>query len=49
MSLFPFAPFSLPASGYWMLSVKAVNMFVLVRAVTYAALFIGFVLATKAK
>jgi protein-S-isoprenylcysteine O-methyltransferase Ste14 len=27
-----------------MLSVKAVNMFVLVRAVTYAALFIGFVL-----
>jgi hypothetical protein len=25
-------------------SVKAVNMFVLVRAVTYAALFIGFVL-----
>jgi protein-S-isoprenylcysteine O-methyltransferase Ste14 len=44
MSLIPFAPFSLSASGYWMLSVKAVNMFVLIRAVTYAALFISFVL-----
>jgi protein-S-isoprenylcysteine O-methyltransferase Ste14 len=45
MSLFPLAPLSLPAFEFWILrAFREIDMFVLVRAVTYAALFIGFVL-----